>query len=417
MIAEIISVGTELLLGDTVDTDAAYLAHALTPLGVRLYRRVTVGDNLDRLTEAIETALGRSDLAITIGGLGPTEDDLTKEAVAAVLGIGLTLDADHAAWLREHAALRGWTAVPSTYDKQATVPEHGRGIANPRGTALGAIFEMSTKTAICLPGPPNEFVPMVDDHVVPYLSEKLSGTGSIIRSRTVRIIGLPESIVEERVRDLIGSTNPTVAPYAKLAEIHLRVTASAESNQAADLIITPVVDEIASRLGNSVYGYDDDTLESVVVGLLTAQGKKVAAAESCSGGLIAKRLTDVPNASHVFDLGIVAYANEAKISQLGVPASMIEAHGAVSPEVAKAMAVGIRRVSASDIGVSTTGVAGPSGGSLDKPVGTVDIGVAWDDNVYTERRHFLGGRADVGYRASQAALELVRRLLIEGALD
>jgi len=416
MIAEIISVGTELLLGDTVDTDAAYLARALTPLGVSLYRRVTVGDNRDRLAEAIRIALGRADLVLTIGGLGPTEDDLTKETVADVAGIGLILDPTHAEWLRNHATRRGWTA-PSAYDKQATVPERGRGIANPRGTALGAIFEIGTKSAICLPGPPNEFVPMVDDHVVPYLSEKLAGSATVIRSRTLRIVGLPESIVEERVRDLIGSTNPTVAPYAKVAEIHLRVTASAESNDAADIIIAPVVDEIASRLGNSVYGYDAETLESVVIGLLTKQGKKVATAESCSGGLIAKRLTDIPNASHVFDLGIVAYANEAKTSQLGVPASMIEAHGAVSPEVARAMATGIRRASSADIGVSTTGVAGPSGGSVDKPVGTVDIGVAWGDNVYTERRQFLGGRTDIAYRASQAALELVRRLLVEGDLN
>ena len=214
-----------------------------------------------------------------------------------------------------------------------------------------------------------------------------------------------------------GVNHPTVAPYAKTAEIHLLVTASAESIQAADLIIAPVVDEIASRLGNSVYGYDDKSLESVVVDLLRQQGKKVAAAESCSGGLIAKRLTDIPNASHGFDLGIVAYANEAKTAQLGVPASMIEAHGAVSPEVAIAMATGIRQAARSDIGVSTTGVAGPSGGSLEKPVGTVDIGVAWDENVYTERRHFLGGRADIAYRASQAALELVRRLLVEGTLS
>src|SRR3569833_2708113 len=255
---------------------------------------------------------------------------------------------------------------------------------------------------------------MVDDHVVPYLATRIGATGSVIRSRTIRIIGMPESIVEERVRDLIGGNNPTVAPYAKLAEILLRVTASAASTVEADKMIAPIVDEISSRLGNNVYGYDDHSLESVVVGLLRAQGKRVVSAESCSGGLIAKRITDIPNSSYVFDLGIVAYANEAKTAQLGVPADMIEAHGAVSPEVARAMATGIKNLAGADIGVSTTGIAGPSGGSAEKPVGTVDIGVAWEDKVYTERRQFLGGRADIAFRASQAALELVRRLLTDG---
>jgi len=414
MIAEIISVGTELLLGDTVDTDAAYLARALTPIGVRLYRRITVGDNVDRLVEAVETARTRADLIITIGGLGPTEDDLTKETVADVLGIDMALDEDHVSWLREFARARGIASLPTTHDKQAMVPTHGRGIPNPKGTALGSIFETDSVTAICLPGPPNEFTPMVDDHVVPYLATRLGATGSVIRSRTIRIIGMPESIVEERVRDLIGGNNPTVAPYAKLAEIHLRVTASAASTVEADKMIAPIVDEISSRLGNNVYGYDDHSLESVVVGLLRAQGKRVVSAESCSGGLIAKRITDIPNSSYVFDLGIVAYANEAKTAQLGVPADMIEAHGAVSPEVARAMATGIKNLAGADIGVSTTGIAGPSGGSAEKPVGTVDIGVAWEDKVYTERRQFLGGRADIAFRASQAALELVRRLLTDG---
>lgn len=256
---------------------------------------------------------------------------------------------------------------------------------------------------------------MVDGQVVPFLAATLRGSGSILRSRAIRIVGVPELIVEERVRDLLTSSNPTVAPYAKLGEVHLRVTASAVDIDGADKLIDPIAAEIAVRLGNNVYGYDDQTLESVVVGLLRERGLRLAVAELCSGGLIAKRLTDVPNASHVFNLGIVAYANEAKTAQLGVPEGMIATHGAVSPEVAGAMATGIRAAAGADIGVSTTGIAGPTGGSPEKPVGTVDIGVAWNEGVYTERRHFLGGRADIAYRASQAALELVRRLLTLGS--
>lgn len=414
MIAEIISVGTELLLGDTVDTNAAYLARALTPVGVRLYRRSTVGDNIVRLREAIDTALDRADMIVAIGGLGPTEDDLTKETLAGALGIALVEDPDHAAWLTEHAKLRGWDQLPSTYSKQAAVPASGSGIPNPRGTALGAIFEDKGKIAICLPGPPNEFMPMVDEHVVPYLKKRLTGTASIIRSRTLRIVGVPESIVEERVRDLLASANPTVAPYAKLGEVHLRITASAGDVDSADNLIAPVSAEIARRLGNAVYGYDDDTLESVVVSKLREGELHLATAESCSGGLIAKRITDIPNASTIFDLGIVAYANSAKTAQLGVDPELIAMHGAVSLEVARAMADGVRKTAGADIGVSTTGVAGPTGGNPEKPVGTVDIGVAWKDGVYAERRHFLGSRGDIAYRASQAALELVRMHLIEG---
>jgi nicotinamide-nucleotide amidase len=417
MIAEIISVGTELLLGDTIDTDAAYLARALTPIGIRLYRRVTVGDNIERLREAIQTAVSRADVVITIGGLGPTEDDLTKETVADTLRIDLIEDPNHAQWLISHAKLRNWGPLPSTYTKQATIPVRGRGIPNPNGTALGAIFETDTHISICLPGPPNEFTPMVDDHVLPYLAAKLTGTPSVIRSRTLRITGVPESIVEETVRDLITGTNPTVAPYAKLGEVHLRVTASAPTDVEAYTAIQPIVDEIKARLGVNVYGYDGETLESTVVGLLREQGKSIAAAESCTGGLIAKRITDVPNASHIFGLGIVAYANEAKVAQLGVPADLIARHGAVSPEVAVAMAQGIRRVAGADIGVSSTGVAGPGGGTVEKPVGTVDIGIVWGEQIYTERRHYLGSRADIAHRASQAALDLVRRLLIEGNLS
>jgi len=412
MNAEIVSVGTELLLGQIVDTDAVFLAKMLSSLGISIYHRSTVGDNPERLKETLTLAFSRADLVITVGGLGPTQDDLTKEMVAEVLGDTFVEDAAHTKWLQDRATLRGWGNLPPSFAKQALVPVHGRGIPNPQGTALGALFEMSGKIAICLPGPPNELIPMTNQSVEPYLSGKTSGSRSVIQSRTLRIAGMGESLVEEKARDLMASDNPTVAPYAKTSEVHLRITARAPSAEEAFALIAPREAAIRERLGDVVYGVNDDTLEGAVVGLLKMLGQSIALAESCTGGLIAKRLTDVPDASHVFGLGLVTYSNEAKIKFLGVSAEMIERTGAVSPETAKAMAVGAREAGGAGLGVSVTGIAGPGGGSDAKPVGTVHIGLAWDGGVISEHHHILGSRADVAYRASQDALALVRRFLM-----
>ena len=332
--------------------------------------------------------------------------------VADVLGDTFVEDADHVKWLQDRAALRGWGNLPPSFAKQALVPAHGRGIPNPQGTALGALFEMGGKIAICLPGPPNELIPMTNQFVEPYLSEKTSGSRSVILSRTLRIAGMGESVVEERAKDLMASDNPTVAPYAKTSEVHLRITARAKTPEEAQALIAPQEAALRERLGNVVYGVDNDTLEGAVVGLLKMLGQNIAVAESCTGGLVAKRIKDVPDDSHVFDLGIVAYANAMKINFLSVPEKTIMEHGAVSPETAKAMAEGIMRNAQADIGVSTTGIAGPGGGSDAKPVGTVHIGLAWDGGVISEHHHILGSRADVAYRASQNALALVRRFLM-----
>ena len=411
MNAEIISVGTELLLGQIVDTDAVFLAQMLSRLGVSIYHRTTVGDNPERLKETLRLALSRADLVITIGGLGPTQDDLTKEMVADVLGDTFIEDKEHTQWLRDRITLRGWQPPPDSFWKQALVPVHGRGIPNPNGTALGALFEKDGKIAICLPGPPNELIPMAQHSVEPYLSEKTSGSRSVIQSRTLRIVGMGESLVEEKVRDLMASDNPTVAPYAKAGEVHLRVTARAASPEEAFALIAPLEAALRERLGDVVYGIDEETLEGAVVGLLKLLGQSVAVAESCTGGLIAKRLTDIPDASQVFDLGIVAYANDMKMKFLNVPWETIMQTGAVSPETAKAMAEGVMRAGQA-IGLSTTGIAGPGGGSDAKPVGTVHIGLAWDGGVISEHHHILGSRADVAYRASQNALALLRRFLM-----
>lgn len=415
MIAETISVGTELLLGQTVDTDAVYVAQTLSRLGIALYFRTTVGDNEARIKEALTMAFSRADLVITIGGLGPTMDDISKEMVAEVLGDALVEDPVHAAWLREASARRGWEKLPISFLKQALVPESGRGIPNPNGTALGALFEKDGKIAICLPGPPNELVPMMEESVEPCLREKTSGSRAVIQSRTLRIVGMGESLVEDKVRDLMASDNPTVAPYAKTGEVHLRITARAPSESEADALIAPREADIRARLGSVVYGVDNETLESVVVGLLRAAGRRLAVAESCSGGLISKRLTDVPDSSQCFDLGIVAYSNDAKTRFLDVPPALLFQVGAVSSQVARAMADGARRAGDADLGVSVTGIAGPGGGSDAKPVGTVHVGLAWDGGAFSEHHHFLGRRADIAYRASQAALALVRCFLLDPA--
>ena len=412
MNAEIVSVGTELLLGQIVDTDAVFLAKMLSSLGISIYHRSTVGDNPERLKETLKLAFSRADLVITIGGLGPTQDDLTKEMVADVLGITFVEDEAHIQWLKDRATLRGWGDLPDSFANQALVPAHGRGIPNPQGTALGALFEIGGKIAICLPGPPNELIPMTNQTVEPYLSEKTSGSRMVILSRTLRIAGMGESLVEERAKDLMASDNPTVAPYAKTGEVHLRITARAKTPEEASALIAPRETALRERLGDVVYGVDSETLEGAVVGLLKMLGQSIAVAESCTGGLIAKRLTDVPGASDIFGLGLVTYSNAAKIKYLDVPAETIEQTSAVSPETAKAMARGARAAGGSDLAVSTTGIAGPGGGTETKPVGTVHIGLAWDGGVISEHHHILGSRADVTYRASQNALALVRRFLM-----
>ncbi len=413
MIAEVISVGTELLLGQTVDTDAVFLAQMLSRLGITLYHRTTVGDNPERIRETIRQALSRADLVLTIGGLGPTEDDLTKEMAGEVLGVGFVEDATHAQWLRDFLKGRGQEPPPPSFAKQALVPAQGRGLPNPNGTALGALFEAGGKIVICLPGPPNELIPMAEQSVEPYLREKTEGQRQVIRSRTLRIVGLGESLVEERARDLMHGDNPTVAPYAKTGEVHLRVTARAASDEEADALIAPMESRLRDRLGDVVYGVDGETLEYAVVQFLMLLGKTVATAESCTGGLVSQRLTSVPDSSRVFGEGFVTYSNEAKRRYLGVNEETLARHGAVSGETAREMAEGARDASGADIAVSVTGIAGPGGGMPEKPVGTVHIGLAWEDGVISEHHAFLGSRADVRTRSAQAALNLVRRYLID----
>lgn len=412
IVAEVVSIGTELLLGQIVDTDAAYLAGQLSSLGIAVYHRATVGDNLERAIDTVRRASDRADIVFLIGGLGPTMDDLTRDIMAAVLDAPLRRDAVVAAHLTAWFAERNYP-MGDTILRQADVPEGGRPLPNAHGTAPGLILEKGAKTLIALPGPPNEFVPLFEAEVYPYLRERTSGERQVIRSRTLRIVGVGESEVENRVRDLMQEGNPSVAPYAKTGEVHLRVTARAATEADADRVIEERARQIYDRLGASIYGEDDTTLEASVVALLTEKGRTVATAESCTGGTLAGRITNIPGSSAVFETGVVTYSNHAKVDLLKVPQALVGSAGAVSPEVAKAMAERVRELAGADYGVSVTGIAGPGGGTADKPVGLVYIGLSTGKGVVATKHLFNGTRADVRLRSSQAALALLRDELLK----
>ena len=411
MRAEIISVGTELLLGQIVDTNAAYISKLLPECGVDLHYRVTVGDNESRLAEALKLALSRADVVFTIGGLGPTQDDLTKETVALVVGDEMVMDEESAEFMRSFFAARG-IEMPENNLKQAMIPSRGRVLRNPLGTAPGAAFETEDgKVVIVLPGPPREFIPMVNERVIPYLRERIGECAEVIRSRVLRIAGLGESTVEDKVKHLLSGLNPTVAPLASPGEVHLRITAKAASKSEADAMIDEMDKKLVSVLGGYIFGRDNETLEEVVVKSLLQRKLTLAIAESCTGGLIANRITDVPGSSAAFLAGIVSYSNEAKKELLGVPEQLLIDKGAVSEEVARAMAEGVRRVAGSDIGISVTGIAGPSGGTPQKPVGLVYLALNTEKGTVALRQQFSGSRVDIKLRTSQVALDMLRTSL------
>ena len=407
MRAEVISVGTELLLGQIVDTNAAYLSRLLPQFGIDLHYRVTVGDNGPRLADALKTALSRADIVFTIGGLGPTTDDLTKETVAAVVGDEMVLDEESAERLRTFFAARG-IDMPEANLKQAMIPRRGRMFANPLGTAPGAAFETDDKVVIVLPGPPREFTEMVDSRVVPYLKERVGEGAEVIRSRVLRIAGLGESSAADMVKDLLGGSNPTVAPLAGAGEVHLRITAKAASIAEADAMIDEMDRKLSAILGGNIFGRDDEALEQVIVARLTERNLTLATAESCTGGLIGSRITDVSGSSETYLVGFVTYSNQAKKELLGVDEQLLIEYGAVSEQVARAMAEGARRVSGADVAISVTGVAGPTGGTAAKPVGLVYMALAAADGTIAFEHRFSGSRMDIKQRASQAALNMLR---------
>lgn len=412
MVCELISVGTELLLGNIVNTNTQFLAEKCALLGLSMYHQVTVGDNRERLTQVIRTALDRSDIVILTGGLGPTEDDLTKEVCAEVMGFSLAEDPHTRQMIESYFKNNIYKEIPDNNWKQAIVPQGAIVLDNHNGTAPGLILEKDNKTAILLPGPPNELIPLFNEQVYPYL-EKLRP--EVIRSQMVKVCGIGESQVEDKLLDLIDSqTNPTIATYAKTGEVHLRITVSAATTEEADSMIKPVVKEIKKRLGDAVYSTkENESLEMAVVRLLKKNGLTVTTAESCTGGMLAARLVNVPGVSDVYREGYITYSNKAKRRLLDVNKSTLKKYGAVSEQTAREMAIGGVFANGADVCVATTGIAGPDGGTEEKPVGLVYISCYLKDKVTVERFQFKGNREKIREQTVVKALDLLRRSILK----
>ena len=403
-----VSVGTELLLGQIVDTNASFICSALADLGIGVYFRSTVGDNTGRVQEVFLHALSRADLILSTGGLGPTDDDLTVAAAAGALGLPLERHEEAWAHVQEFFRKRN-RPLSSQQEKQAMLPRGARMIPNPRGSAPGVIIEHREKTLIFTPGVPREMKGMIQDTVIPYLRERGLAGREVIRSRVLRIT-LGESVVEDRLRDLMRSSlNPTIAPYAHTGECHVRLTARGTEAQVEPLLAGTEA-AIRERLGPAVYGTGETTLEEAVAQALTAKRVSVAVAESCTGGLLGQRLTNPPGASAYMDGGVITYSNAAKRRWLGVPEALLEQHGAVSAEVAKAMAEAVRKQAGTNLGIAVTGIAGPTGGTVDKPIGLVFIALAHTGGTEVREVRYgtEPGRSGVRYLASQTALDMIR---------
>lgn len=409
MVVEILSIGTELLLGDIVNTNTQYLSRRLADLGFPVYRHTTVGDNPARLREAISKALETADIVISTGGLGPTKDDLSKETAAEVFGLKLVLHQGQLAKLKEYFDRIGRVMTDNNI-KQAYIPEDAYILENDFGTAPGFAVEKNGKYIIMLPGPPREMKPMFENKTVPFLSRFQD---SVLVSKVLRMSGIGESAMEEKVADIMDSqTNPTIAPYAKDGECILRITAKGQTAAHAEELIAPMEQRVRARLGDNIYGVNDDTIESACVSLLLKKKMTLAIAESCTGGLISSRFVSFPGVSKVLKESCVTYSNEAKMNRLGVKWETLDRWGAVSEETAKEMAAGIARTSEADAGIASTGIAGPDGGTPEKPVGLVWIAVCIRGEVIAKRLNLTGERDAVRLRAAMNAADLLRRELL-----
>jgi len=414
--AELLTIGTELLLGQIVDTNAGWMAQRLAEAGIDVHYKSTVGDNWNRIDAAMRLAMSRADVVIMTGGLGPTEDDLTRDVLAAVLGRPLALDPRVLSAIEQRFAHRR-VAMPENNRKQAMVPEGAEVLHNPRGTAPGLWVRQGRSALVCMPGVPSEMKPMLLDQVIPRLRTAFDIRSRIV-SRVLKTCGISESALDERIGDYFRDMrNPTIGVLAHAGEIHVRLTCKGEDPGEIAARLDALEEKIRARLGHLVFGRDDEKLEAVVGRLLRARQSTLAVAESCTGGLIASRLTDVPGSSDYFERGVVAYSLEAKRRLLNVPADLLERHGAVSLAVARAMAIGVRKTSGAALGLATTGIAGPSGGTPDTPVGLVCAALAWDGGEGAREFRLLGDREQVKYRGAQMALEMLRRHLLGVPMD
>ena len=411
MTAEIISVGTELLLGNIVNTNAQYLAQRCAGLGLSMYYQSVVGDNEERMTAVFRQAFDRSDVLILTGGLGPTEDDMTKEICAKVMGLPLYLHEHSRKRIENYFVRSGRIQITENNWKQAMVPAGAIVLDNHNGTAPGLIVEKDGKCAILLPGPPNELIPLFSEQVEPYLRKRCPET---ILSEMVKLCGIGESRAETMIRDLIDAqTNPTIATYAKTAECDIRVTARAESEAEAQELIRPVVEELHRRFGHHIFTVrEDETLEQAVVKLLKEKNLTVTTAESCTGGLVAARLINVAGASSVIKNAFVTYCDEEKARLLGVPQELLVTCSAVSAEVAEAMAIGGAKAGGANACLSVTGIAGPDGGTKDKPVGLVYIGCCLNGKTVVREFRLRGNREKIREQAVVQALDCLRRCLL-----
>lgn len=411
MKAEILCVGTELLLGDIINTNAQYLAKRLANLGIDVYHQSVVGDNTKRLKEELKESFNRADIVITTGGLGPTPDDLTKETGAEFFNKKMLLDEESLEKLNSYFLKNGKEKLKGNNIKQAYFPEDAVIFANDHGTAPGCGLDVNGKILIILPGPPSEMKFMFENSVVPFLKKY---SNSVLESKVLRVTGIGEGVLAEEIKDLIDSnTNPTIATYAKEWEVTLRITAKSDTKEAALKLIKPMKNELYKRFGDNIYGEDDTSIEAVIANLLIKKDLTIATAESCTGGLIASKLINYPGVSSVFMEGAVTYSNAAKMRRLGVKPETLDKFGAVSKETAHEMAEGIAKTSGTNIGLSTTGVAGPGGGTPQKPVGLVYIGLYINGKVIVKKLESSGTRDKIRNRATMYALDLLRRELLK----
>jgi nicotinamide-nucleotide amidase len=410
--AEIVTIGTEMLLGDLVDTNTAWISQRLAELGVAIYRHTTVGDNLERIVEALREASSRSTLVITTGGLGPTSDDLTNACLSTLTGREMVEYPEAREHVNEMFKRFGRKPTENNY-KQALFPQGTELIPNPVGTAMGALVEWEGTLFATLPGVPAEMKSMFGETLEPLIRARSDGS---IVSKTLHFAGIGESALAEKVQDFLDAEDPTVAPLAGQGRVRLRITTRANTEEEAHEKIRPVEREVIARLDDYFFGEDDETLEGAVARLLQERGATLALAESCTGGLLAKRLTDMPGSSAYFTEGLVTYSNEAKERLLGVPHALLLEHGAVSEPVARAMAEGARRISGADYGLSVTGIAGPDGGTEEKPVGLVFVGISDAEGTFAEKLDFTAwarSRDSIRERSTNRAFDLLRLRLEE----
>lgn len=412
MKCELISVGTELLVGDTLNTNVQFLSRELSQLGIRVCFHTTVGDNPQRLEEAVRIAFERSDLIITTGGLGPTQDDLTKEVIAEIFGKKLVQDQKTKDDLMAYFANREFTMTPNNL-KQTFIPEGAEILFNPCGTAPGILLREQGRIIIMLPGPPREMTRMFEEAVLPVLQQDHQ---QLVISRYYNLSDIGESAAEDRLLDLIDTqVNPTIATYAKMGEVLVRITANGHDENEINALLDHYEGIMLSRFEDHIFTFSKASLQETVAELLMTNSITLATAESCSGGLIAAQLTEQPGISKIFGFGLVTYSNEAKMKLLNVSKATLDTYGAVSAETASEMCKNLLALSGARLNVSVTGIAGPDGGSDEKPVGLVYIGICFDDQTEVYRYHFNGDRKVVQQKTANKVFHLIRKTIVDKA--